>query len=168
MYKFDGIEFYPIPEEEHYALSRCGKVYSVRYPKILATWTNNRGYECVSLQDINRGGTKRHRLLHRLLVKTFIDPAFCAPLCVDHIDDDPGNNTLDNLRICTYRQNNINKCKGVTYIESSGKWRAQSSAIGTKKSHIGCFDTEREAREAYLAFLRENLSEEDRAFIPQR
>ncbi len=77
-------------------------------------------------------------------------------LDIDHIDGDPSNNCVENLRLCTHAENMRNqgsRCgssrfKGVSLIPSSGRWRATISFKG-KSLHIGTFADEIEASRAY-------------------
>ena len=72
---------------------------------------------------------------------------------VDHIDGDPKNNKLSNLRFCTSSQNKANtksrinstsSCKGVSLKKSNRKWRARIQVAG-KEFHLGYYDSEAEA-----------------------
>lgn len=73
---------------------------------------------------------------------------------VDHIDRDPLNNRIQNLRIATDSQNNANRRgsrggpKGVTFHRGAGKWQAQIGAFGGM-CYLGLFDTEPSAAAAY-------------------
>jgi len=75
---------------------------------------------------------------------------------VDHIDMDGLNNQRSNLRLCTNRENCRNtstrpgssKYRGVGWVSCCSAWRARI-VIGTKRTHLGLFDTEKEAAEAY-------------------
>ncbi len=73
---------------------------------------------------------------------------------VDHIDRNPKNNKLENLRLVTRQQNSINKLdhalKGVHYRKDRNKFSAQIKVNGIK-THLGNFDTAEEARAAYLS-----------------
>lgn len=78
-------------------------------------------------------------------------------LQIDHIDRNPRNNQLSNLRKATQTQNNANTkiradnvsgFKGVQLIPSSGKWRARVRDKDGQR-HLGCFDTPLEASKAY-------------------
>ena len=96
-------------------------------------------------------------LLHRIVMK--------APqeMFVDHIDGNGLNDCKSNLRLCTQKENNLNKksqsnktskylgvslsritVKEKTYL----KWRATIKLNG-KWEHIGYFKTEEEAATAY-------------------
>lgn len=82
-----------------------------------------------------------------------------APGKVDHIDGDPTNNRLDNLRVATSEQNSHNmrklttrqtssQYKGVSYHKRNGKWIARIVYQG-KKRHLGTYTTEEEAARSY-------------------
>jgi hypothetical protein len=78
-------------------------------------------------------------------------------LVIDHMDRDRGNNRITNLRVTTHLENNLNSdwienCLGYYYSKPSGKWRAYIKVDG-KKKHLGLFDNEDDARQAYLAAL---------------
>jgi len=78
-------------------------------------------------------------------------------LCIDHIDRNPSNNKIENLRPATRSQNgsNATKCKnntsgykGISWHKRSKKWMAR---IGhnNKLINIGGFITKEEAYAAY-------------------
>jgi hypothetical protein len=82
------------------------------------------------------------------------------PKMLDHIDRNPDNNKIDNLRLCNQSQNsrNINP-RGVSrFIGVSprgDKWISQIS-ISRKKIHLGVFELEINAAKAYDRFCIEN------------
>ena len=70
---------------------------------------------------------------------------------IDHIDGDRSNNKIDNLRDVTHQQNlwNNTKAKGYSWDKASNKFQAKI-AVNGKQKHLGLFNTEQEARNAYL------------------
>lgn len=79
------------------------------------------------------------------------------PTEIDHIDGDPTNNRISNLRLATRSQNNANtRCrrdsgsgvKGVGRHQKSGKWRARIEVNG-KSKFLGLFDRIEDASNAY-------------------
>jgi len=77
---------------------------------------------------------------------------------VDHINGNPWDNRISNLRVCTHAENHQNRkmpshnrtgFQGVTWHKQRSKWRAYVGVSG-KHKHIGLFDTKEEAHEAYL------------------
>ena len=80
--------------------------------------------------------------------------------CIDHIDRNPLNNRIENLRDVTRSQNKQNqlasknnKCgiKGVYWHAPFKRWRAEIGHCG-KQLCIGQFKTIDEARDAYAMF----------------
>ena len=81
----------------------------------------------------------------------------------DHRNKDTLDNQRHNLRVATASQNksNIGKLscntsgfKGVTWVSTTKRWRAQMRRHG-KHIHLGYFATAEEAHEAYKAKARE-------------
>jgi hypothetical protein len=92
------------------------------------------------------GINKIYYNLHRI-IWVYHNGDIADGLWIDHIDRNPSNNCIENLRLCTPTQNEYNKPrKG--YRFEAGKWRAKIKINGRQK-HIGMFDTEEEAKTAY-------------------
>jgi hypothetical protein len=79
--------------------------------------------------------------------------------CIDHIDGNPANNVLANLRECSRSENQQNRkintnarhgVRGVYLCKKSGKWGA-SIKRNCKSHYLGVFPTKEEAAAAYLA-----------------
>jgi hypothetical protein len=70
---------------------------------------------------------------------------------IDHIDGNPSNNKIENLRDVTAQQNQWNqtKAKGYCWSKFANKFQAQIK-INRKVKFLGYFQTEQEARNAYL------------------
>lgn len=88
---------------------------------------------------------------------------------IDHIDGDRSNNRIVNLRPCTKSQNSANsknqrigKLKGAYYRADRDKWRAAITYKG-KSVHLGTFDTELSAHEAYMIAAKKYFGEFARA-----
>ena len=99
---------------------------------------NNTGYLHVS---IDSKLYKNHRIIW--LMHNGSSPKF-----VDHIDGDPLNNKIENLRGATQSQNmmnlktprtNTSGIKGVSWYKPRRKWRVSVTVNGKQKS-FGCFD----------------------------
>lgn len=85
--------------------------------------------------------------------------------CIDHINGNPSDNRISNLRDvdqCINKQNTIqaysnNKSGllGASFRPKVGKWRAQIM-IDKKVKHLGFFETAEDAHNAYIAAKREN------------
>ena len=79
------------------------------------------------------------------------------PKQIDHIDRNPLNNNIENLRETTQSQNNMNRTKlkncssqykGVTWNKNLNKWQV-SITINRKRKHLGLFTNETDAAIAY-------------------
>lgn len=69
---------------------------------------------------------------------------------VDHINFVKMDNRRENLRLCSRSENKLNNnAKGYSWHKQSQKWHARIT-IDYKDIHLGLFDTEEEASEAYL------------------
>lgn len=77
---------------------------------------------------------------------------------IDHIDRNPDNNALANLRACTRRENAYNTVRqpgatsdyrGVTWDKARRKWAAKIRMPDGTRRQLGRFDSEAEAAHAY-------------------
>ena len=91
----------------------------------------------------------RHRIIAYAYLNLDIDD---ISKHIDHINGNPLCNHLDNLRIVTHQENNHNRtrAKGYYWNKRNKKWRA-SIGLNGKTIDLGHYDTEEEARAAYLA-----------------
>ena len=97
-----------------------------------------------------------HRLIF-LLLQGYL------PDLVDHIDRDPSNNHISNLRAADKRINSINTgvpsnnnsgIKGVSWHKAGSKWTAQIKDKG-RKIHLGSYSLLEDAVEARLKAEKE-------------
>lgn len=94
-----------------YMVSNWGRVKSIKFGKerILKQWTNKDGYLQVSLFKNNK---RKNFRVHRLVAEAFIPNLDNLPQ-VNHRDENPLNNNVDNLEWCSAKYN----CNFGTRIE---------------------------------------------------
>lgn len=101
------IEWKQIKGFDGYYINKSGQIKSTRsfkgtQEKILKPSKNQQGYITYNLM---RGGKVFRKPLHRLLMETFKPNKENMP-CINHIDGNILNNSLDNLEWCSYSHNN--------------------------------------------------------------
>lgn len=105
---FDNEEWRDIEDYEgKYQVSNMGRIKSLKYGKerILRTGTIDKyGHQGVNLC---KNGVAANKCLHRLVAEAFLPNPENKP-CVDHIDTNPRNNCVENLRWCNAKENSQN------------------------------------------------------------
>lgn len=113
--------------EDRIAITKNGRIFSLKSNKILKTTIFPNGYEvlCLMFQK-----PKRHTktlYVHRLVAETFIDNPF-GKKTVNHIDGNKQNNDVNNLEWSTQGENNkhaydtklkVPHCEGFTKYNES-------------------------------------------------
>jgi len=88
----------PVKGFEDYFVTREGCVFSFKRYKtegmVMRPYPNKKGYHQVCLCKDKKSHLK---LIHRLVTEAYLDNTYDYPE-VDHIDNDPSNNNLSNLR----------------------------------------------------------------------
>ena len=137
----------------NYQVSNIGRIRNASTGKILKGIPHTAGYLHVKLTGTQG---RRNEFIHRLVACEFINNPDNKP-CVDHINHDKTDNTVDNLRWATHSENSKNMSKrshtsshylGVSWDSRRQKWRASITTKGRMR-HIGYFDLETDAAKAY-------------------
>ena len=110
----------------------------------------NKGYLFITLF---KKGQRKNSLIHRLIAIHFI-PNPENKEYIDHIDGNPLNNSIENLRWVSRQENNLNAKnygkykKGVGYDKRRKNFFSQIT-VNKKRIHIGSYETEDEAHESF-------------------
>lgn len=129
-----------IKDYDNYFINNYGTVYN-KHLKELRKEKTKGGYLRVTLY---KNGKQKHFLIHRLVAQAFIPNPKNLPE-VNHIDNNPVNNRVENLAWCTAKENSRwSKSKPVKQIDvKSGKtirlWRCIREAdevLGIDNSSI--------------------------------
>ena len=132
---------------EIYSLKKCKNPYWWKIkPSIYSS-----GYHGFKLTNDNKRKIYYyHRVVYKFNNRDW-DITYTPDNEIDHIDNCKTNNNIENLRVVNRSENgqNKSKTKGYYWDKRNGKWRAQIM-INKKRIQLGRYDTEEEAREAYL------------------
>lgn len=131
-------------------------------------WKSDRGCNIKAndlVGGISKSGYKRTKIngvqyfCHRLIY-IYFNGEISDGLFIDHIDNDPLNNNIENLRLCTPSENSQNRglssrnrsgIKGVHFESKYNKWRAGCRVEG-KYYNLGRFVDIREAEKVIKDF----------------
>lgn len=111
---------------------------------------------CITNGSVSNG----HKRLSRFLMDE-TNPK----ILIDHIDNNPLNNTRENLRRSDSQKNSQNRKKaigktskyiGVCFFQTRQKWSSNVKHQG-KNYGIGCYDNEEEAAKAHDLFILKNF-----------
>jgi len=131
------------------------------YRKLKTKWNccNDLKLSCNGYIQININ--KKKYQLHRIIYKYFNEDWDITDTShnnlIDHININPLDNRIENLRVATCSQNVRNqnkrkncssKYKGVCWDKECNKWLS-AIRINNKTKHLGRFDNEEEAHLAY-------------------
>ena len=138
---------------DRYEISNFGSVRS-KYGKnliYLKKQEDSRGYIWVGLRT--KGKTK-YNSIHKLVALHFLGK-IPENMQINHMDGDSKNNKVNNLEYVSMRENINHRyaLKGVsklgTRMTKGGKFTSQIRIQG-KMKHLGTFQTEQDARAAYV------------------
>jgi hypothetical protein len=108
--------------EGEYEVSNMGRVRSLKSNLVLKPRHKGKNYWKVRLY---KEGVGKEHSIHRLVASTFISP-IPQGMVVNHKDENPANNCVENLEICSYHYNN--------HYASAYVRRAKSMAIAKSKA----------------------------------
>jgi len=141
-----------------YMISSFGRVKSlVTNEKILKNSIGSHGYYRVNLSKNNKVNLFN---IHILVAINFLNHKPNGyKIVVDHHDNNRLNNHVSNLQLITQRKNSSKDRKncssiytGVCWDKKNNKWKS-AIKINGKVKHLGCFDNEHDAYEAYKKAL---------------
>ncbi|AIW03278.1 HNH homing endonuclease [Bacillus phage Mater] len=89
-----------IPEAKGYEISSLGKIRNSNTGKVLKTWVNNSGYECIKLSAKSK---PLNATIHRLVAKAFCE-GYEEGKIVNHKDTNRLHNAASNLEWLTYEE----------------------------------------------------------------
>lgn len=119
-----------------------GKVYGVRGNELV---NKVNGYISIKMKNNKKlYDLKAHQFIFYKAYGKVVD-------CIDHINGNKTDNRIENLRDVTQQQNQHNRttAKGYSWNKLEKKWKAHIR-LNNKGIHLGTFDKEEDAREAYL------------------
>lgn len=132
--------FLPIPGYSMYEASNLGNIKSLYTGIILKPCLTRNRYH------VSLGG--KYMFVSRCVAMAHLPNPYDLP-AVDHIDRNSSNNNVNNLRWISHQHNNYNKTgKGYCYVPIKKKFIAYIYA-DYKRIHLGYFNTELEAKNAY-------------------
>jgi HNH endonuclease len=148
-----------------YAANPNGEIFSYKSGAILKSLRAGTKGEYRNVALYSRNGKAKRILVHRLILLTFVGPKPLGVEC-DHINRNPLDNRLDNLRWVTKGQNlrrAIRKSKythfrGVYPDQANvGRWRAECRGFDKKRMRSRIFISAREAAIEYDRIATELL-----------
>lgn len=162
-YYKDGILYWKERPRHHFESDWSHKRFNLQKANTEAGILDKSGYKTTSFRiNGKKFKTKVHRIIWYITHNE-------VPNVIDHIDRNKLNNNLDNLRNVSHWENRLNteNFKGTNFHKATGKWVAQYYE-GKKRIHLGLFNSEWEAIQAYRAKALEHRGVDlNRQFVYQ-
>lgn len=93
--------FVPAADYSNYLVSNYGRVVNRKTKHLMKQQINSKGYKYVQLVQDGKPGSHKHVFVHRLVAYSFMSNPNPQVLdVINHIDENPHNNYLDNLEFC--------------------------------------------------------------------
>lgn len=131
----NGEEWRFYNNEERFVISNLGRVYDLKFDRLVKLYLSNSGYYICYLCDYKKGVKQVPAPVHRLVAEIWVEnPHPNKYNVVNHIDEDKTNNRADNLEWCTQQYN-------VTYgTAQQRKKETQSKTLEYKKKYNSVSD----------------------------
>jgi len=120
-----------------------------RWQEINFTIGTNGYYSCCLTYDDGVLRLLKHRIVYYAHNQDWDIWDSSTDNMIDHINRKRNDNRIENLRVVTNSQNQMNRDEVNGYTWHRGKWRADIKVDG-KTIHIGYFENKEDARAAYL------------------
>ncbi|RLI55095.1 MAG: hypothetical protein DRP09_11075 [Candidatus Thorarchaeota archaeon] len=142
-----------------YLVSSLGEVFNTKTNKFLNGSKNDGGY---LITGFSSGlGSTITKSIHRVVALTYLPNPNNLPT-IDHIDMNKQNNSVDNLRWCSYslnnwyrkkQKNNMSGYRGLTFHKRDKTWRAK---LVKDKKIVFSYESRslKESQKAYVNFIR--------------
>jgi hypothetical protein len=141
----NGLLTWKMRPREHFKTDKGHRIWRTRYAGAIAGAPTTKGYLKLSLCGI---GLKAHRVAWEIFHG---EPPRGQ---IDHINGNPADNRIANLRVVTngtnarnrsLSSNNVSGFHGVHWREDLGRWSASIGVGDEKKKSLGFYDTKEEA-----------------------
>ena len=124
VFEFEGEEWKNIPYPfyaDRYLVSDSGKSYSIKWHSIMRNHPNDKGYFGINLC---KDSVHSRKSMSRTVALAFIPdtPDNWQELEINHLDENPANNSVENLEWCTH-QENISYGNHNAHISASNRGR---------------------------------------------
>ena len=152
IYNCDSGEFFWKPRALHYfdarhQLSQSAKFNAKYAGKKTFITEGHGGYLTTTV-------LKRRIMAHRAAWCMFHNSGIDADMIIDHIDGDTKNNRISNLRCCSASQNMMNAKKKAEGLRGAFFHKSTKKYQSSIRLHLGTYDTEEEASQAYEHMAR--------------
>lgn len=135
----------------HFTSEKAMKTFNSNIAGKEAGSLNKEGYKIIPITfNGKKHNLKAHRVIWYMLKKE-------VPYIIDHINNNRSDNRIENLRNVSHWENRLNTAlvKGASFDKVKQKWVARYRQ-GKKYLHLGYFNSEWEAIQAYRAKVLEH------------